>query len=461
MRSENPSITTRIVSSPDGPAFDKQGTNATAAVRLAHEAAVLRAATHPGVVELVESEPGRLRTAMVGTRTWAQAPPRSAEGFALAAAQLASTLCDLHALGITHGSIEPAHIINGTSGRPVLCSFSAGRLDATDEDQARDIAAFKLTVRDIAPFCAEPTRAASVADALNAAADLESMVRIASDMAVQPEAKPSRRNWLARHGPLRDKIALVGWGFALITALVGLHTIGANNLPSPSVRNWGDFMDWLSSADPAVIVLTGVRLIALALTYYLVFATVLSAIDALRSAAKVRRVLPRRLEHLTHAALGAGLLSSVIAPFITDQPPSGDTALISTEPLADHDQYPPPRPADRLGAAPPSNAAFDDASPLHRVETSFRSIPSPTAKLENWSEVSPTWTVEVGDHLWAIAEESLADEWGRAPSDPQIVEYWLALIEKNQPRLVDADNPDLIIPGQIIELPPIGVDPAD
>ena len=61
-----------------------------------------------------------------------------------------------------------------------------------------------------------------------------------------------------------------------------------------------------------------------------------------------------------------------------------------------------------------------------------------------------TWIVEAGDHLWAIAAETVADRTGRT-DDESVGAYWQRLIEAN--RHIVGDDPDLIHPGQIIELP--------
>ncbi len=63
------------------------------------------------------------------------------------------------------------------------------------------------------------------------------------------------------------------------------------------------------------------------------------------------------------------------------------------------------------------------------------------------------WTVSAGDHLWQIAEETLVDHGSEAVSEDQITAYWLTLIEANRSRLVDPENPDLILPGQQLTLP--------
>lgn len=52
-----------------------------------------------------------------------------------------------------------------------------------------------------------------------------------------------------------------------------------------------------------------------------------------------------------------------------------------------------------------------------------------------------TVTVEPGDHFWAIAEDTLTETWGRAPSDDEIVPYWHQLIDENRDRLLPLVTP--------------------
>jgi nucleoid-associated protein YgaU len=64
-----------------------------------------------------------------------------------------------------------------------------------------------------------------------------------------------------------------------------------------------------------------------------------------------------------------------------------------------------------------------------------------------------TWTVEPGDSLWRIAEQTLARTWRRAPHDTEIDPYWRRVVEMNRHRLSDPSNPDLIFPGQVFDVP--------
>ena len=63
------------------------------------------------------------------------------------------------------------------------------------------------------------------------------------------------------------------------------------------------------------------------------------------------------------------------------------------------------------------------------------------------------WTVQPGDCFWTIADDLLHQAWGRAPTDAEIVPYWLRLIEANRAELADPGNADLIFPGQVFTVP--------
>src|SRR4051794_17387995 len=99
--------------------------------RLRHEAEVLVAARHPGVVEFVglDEEPDghvALKTAFVGTHSLDTLPPIGVDRAAGLVAALAEIVADLHDLGLVHGRIEPSHVLVGDGGRPMLCGFAGG-----------------------------------------------------------------------------------------------------------------------------------------------------------------------------------------------------------------------------------------------------------------------------------------------------------------------------------------------
>jgi serine/threonine protein kinase len=108
----------------------KRATGPDDAERLRHESFVLERARHPGVVELVSCRDvdgaTTLYTGFVGPHTLETAPPLPLEQAGAVVAMVASTLADLHSLGIVHGRVDLSHVLLGTDNRPILCGFSGG-----------------------------------------------------------------------------------------------------------------------------------------------------------------------------------------------------------------------------------------------------------------------------------------------------------------------------------------------
>jgi len=67
--------------------------------------------------------------------------------------------------------------------------------------------------------------------------------------------------------------------------------------------------------------------------------------------------------------------------------------------------------------------------------------------------VTNVWIVKPGDHLWRIAEQTLGSITDDTPSVGAVTRYWRRLIAEN---FASSDlDPDLIVPGQIVTLPPV------
>jgi hypothetical protein len=107
----------------------KTAADATGAARLYREAELLRVASHPGVVKLVSvGDDGLwpvLCTAPVDGPTLAEVS-LPFEELAGVVAAVASTLADLHDVGVVHGAVAPEHVLLEAGGRPVLCGLGYG-----------------------------------------------------------------------------------------------------------------------------------------------------------------------------------------------------------------------------------------------------------------------------------------------------------------------------------------------
>jgi hypothetical protein len=65
-----------------------------------------------------------------------------------------------------------------------------------------------------------------------------------------------------------------------------------------------------------------------------------------------------------------------------------------------------------------------------------------------------TWVVGPGDSFWSIAEDVIAPSGGGPPSERAVGRYWRRLIDANRAELIDPGNPDVLVPGQELVLPP-------
>lgn len=119
---------------PDGAhVVEKRASTVEDAKALIHEAEMLAAARHPGVVEVLGLEGDRrmptLVTTFVDGPSLDHAGALDMEEVAGVVASVAATLADLHDLGLAHGAVTAGHVIIGPHGHTVLCGFgSAGRV---------------------------------------------------------------------------------------------------------------------------------------------------------------------------------------------------------------------------------------------------------------------------------------------------------------------------------------------
>jgi hypothetical protein len=120
------------------------------------------------------------------------------------------------------------------------------------------------------------------------------------------------------------------------------------------------------------------------------------------------------------------------------------------------------RAADTPGPSPP--AVPDDGGPTGAAElppltaTMIRIDGSPAPGAGSGASPLPqpgnTWLVGPGDSFWSIAADVLTSPGGNPPGERDVGRYWRRLIDANRARLVDRGNPDLLLPGQELVLPP-------
>lgn len=104
--------------------------------RLRHEARVLEVARHPGVVELLAVEGDALRLRLVDGRPFTDLVDPSDDELTRIALAAATTLADLHDLGVAHRGLSAEHLLIDRGGQPVLCSFGRAQVGEVERDAA-------------------------------------------------------------------------------------------------------------------------------------------------------------------------------------------------------------------------------------------------------------------------------------------------------------------------------------
>jgi len=233
----------------------------------------------------------------------------------------------------------------------------------------------------------------------------------------------------------------------LTAAVVGIASLLV--LPGPTHPSGADpasILEWWDTTGTPAATLEVLRLAMLtALTYAGLVAFWTAVLALITAAGRVtipRFATPGLRRYLAGGALALAVMGSPVAVAqqresfsVVDLGPVGD-------PGAADNGSPEPfiavylGPIESAGDTPASRQAAEDEAPLRGA--------APVA--------DNVWVVQRGDHLWSIAAETVADQRG-ATTDYEIERYWRRLIENNKD--IIGPDPDLIIPGQTIALPPL------
>jgi hypothetical protein len=284
---------------------------------------------------------------------------------------------------------------------------------------------------------------------------------------------------------------VAGLVLAVATATAVLHAAGRGPLSPPPLTEPGRLGPWFAERDPVTAALAVLRLPALVAAWYLGLATLVGA--GLRLVAAVRpsrvvgvavrvadRLTVRPLRRFLVATAGVSVALGASPPLalagersppavlvVAAKFPTGATTTTVVPTDAGSPATPPgttstPPAPDPTTGGPPPTITMRLLQPGAR-EPPSTSVPSVPPSRVPPSTVPPStvpqppgdrWTVRPGECFWSIAEDVLAGTWGRAPTDAEIVPYWLRLIERNRAALADRGNADLIYPGQVFAVPP-------
>jgi hypothetical protein len=293
---------------------------------------------------------------------------------------------------------------------------------------------------------------------------------------------------------------LLAWMTGLGVAIAAFSAMGTDSLAAPTLTEPGAWGGWAADRDPVVALVALLRLVVLALAWYLLLTTLLGiAGRCSRSPAAVRAadaISPQVVRRVLRTSLGAGLAAAVavttVGPARLDHATLVATAAEAPPPSSDAPRMRPlpPRPTADAPARVPASApqpartspaplpgedttAVMPAPPTMTPEPPVVATPTPAAptppSAPRTDSTDPartpthgvptpttpdTMTVEVGDHLWAIAEAEVRQHVA-APTDRHVARHWRRVVAANRDRLVDPANPDLILPGQQVVLPPV------
>ncbi len=274
------------------------------------------------------------------------------------------------------------------------------------------------------------------------------------------------------------------WIASLAATVLALHGLGHGSLAAPPVGSLARLRSWLDDRDTALAAFAVLRVVALAMAWYLLAVTVLGFVARLVRNPKLVRladvatlpVVRRWLGAIAGLGLSASTATLAAVPFFSHpQHQSAPTAVTAA-------------PDDRDGDRGRNEQASGGEIVLRRLpdgsEVVMERIPDPhdhntatmrvmdgtaTLRLMDQGEgprssgarpappAAPaplaTWTIQPGDHFWHVARAVLTEAWKRPPSDVELLPYWRLLVEHNRSRLADPANPDLVYPGQVLELP--------
>jgi hypothetical protein len=255
---------------------------------------------------------------------------------------------------------------------------------------------------------------------------------------------------------------------AEVVAILALHRLGGvDGFAIPR----HDLVTWMQQTPSEEVLLAGVRLAALVTAWWLLGTTLLYI------GARVAR-LPRTAAALGWATLPAvrrwadrAAAVSIVAattlgaarPAAADPPPATGPAVAPVVVAADHrdrstlPELPPASVRTGRGVEPlpaPSAPPIEPAPapwPVAPVVPPAPAAPPPA------SQSGATYTVTTGEHLWSIAAARVAASSSLAADDlspADIAPYWLRVVETNRAGL-RSGNPNLVYPGETIELPPL------
>ncbi|HUP71601.1 MAG TPA: hypothetical protein VM282_01000 [Acidimicrobiales bacterium] len=245
-----------------------------------------------------------------------------------------------------------------------------------------------------------------------------------------------------------------------------LWFLGRGALSTPPVSSWSQFQRWLGERSTAESAIAALRATAVVAACYLGIVTGLTIVAKVASIEHLDRVarwlVPRSLRPLLGLAVGAGVATAAASMTVPRDAEPTRVATVTLEAPTDATAtmyfVTESVPATSIATALASTTSTPvTLSPVPTFTPATLPEHAPAAPM---LAAPPTWTIAPGEHLWAVARETLADSWHRAPTDAEVTPYWRALIEINRSRLIDPSNADYVLAGQSFVLPDVPAAPG-
>lgn len=241
----------------------------------------------------------------------------------------------------------------------------------------------------------------------------------------------------------------------LMAAVLILQLSGSTPLvPSPiaSLHAWSS---WIGR-DPVPAAFACIRLAAIVACYHLIAMQLLALVSRWLDEPRLRhtaeRLTPRAVSTGARRLAGIGLaaVTTVALPANRAQaePAEGTAMLRVVDEGAGTASITVVPPASSGGIT--DDAAQDPGTAAVRVTRPA----APAPEVPDPAPAGPAGehVVEPGDHLWSIAESTVATTTGEPGAHLAVERYWRQLLVANP----DLADPDLLFPGDVITLPPVG-----
>ncbi len=254
-------------------------------------------------------------------------------------------------------------------------------------------------------------------------------------------------------------LGLLLWLAGLVAGLALLHRLGGGVLAGPP-GSPGGWTAWWGGSGAVVAVMALLRLLALGLGWYLLAVTLLSLVGQLARAASLWRLVEvvtvRSVREPVAALVGLALVSVTTSP-VSAAPSLGVDEVHAPVPVqlvatTSEDDVTDEQGSERLRELRQRGGRFTQEDGPPDPAGSELLEPAPVRADEQHLVVA-------GESFWSIARARL-DEAGLPTDDGSVVGYWRVLIDANLDRLVVEDEPDLILPGQRLRIPPVAATSA-